>query len=776
MMAELGRGNRLPRPTSVVIARARRAWRSGRDIPVLGALFAAADRIWWYRRIAKSGLVDVEFYAAQRGRRRSGLRRSIWHYVTRGHRLGLSLNPLVDELIAGRDLPEPARVPAIYAYLVSDRATVRINPWWGEPQAAREDYGHDSGALAPLEQAWSEPSRQLDLTFGEQHFTVTVRDYREWAIDSAREWASNRRATNPRVVGAPKLDAAVSIARFIQRQDRDFDQKLVVAGQLATDADVVVAAVAPDASQWISLAIISRLGVPLRRIALPGRTSFAQAFERVEQQTTGKTLVSVDPRTSVSREELVSLAQFVGPTRAVAPAALAADGTVAALGAAPVKGDIYRILSGHPAEDLDAFGTEPLSVPLLSGYSFAVEREALQLAGGLVADPRSLELVSQRLRQNHQEFELLVLPSVRATHHAPLLAFTEPTSPSSQAWGDESPRVAEILRAARFDVQGWLGGAEGRPEPVLRWLSPGADSLRWAIKICAPAGPSGDVWGDTHFALGLAKALRRLRQTVSIDSFDARDRSTSYLDDVTVVIRGPYRIDPPSNSVRIEWIISHPDLITPEEVAAFDVVFAASRRWAAKAARLFNKPIEPLLECTDTDQFYPRGLPRGSDIVFVGTARGIARPSVVAPLRAGIPVLVYGPDWRTYIPASAIAATTIPNRELSERYETASIVLNDHWPAMRREGFMAMRPFDVVAAGGRVISEDVDDLVDLFGGAVVAYNSEERLIELLRSDPSEIFPNDRELIAISERIRAEHSFDVRARDLLAAARRKQRGR
>ncbi len=57
----------------------------------------------------------------------------------------LSLNPLFDELVAGRALPEPDRVPALYAYLVSDRRTVSVHPWWDAPAD-----GHRAGALRHL--------------------------------------------------------------------------------------------------------------------------------------------------------------------------------------------------------------------------------------------------------------------------------------------------------------------------------------------------------------------------------------------------------------------------------------------------------------------------------------------------------------------------------------------------------------------------------------------------------------------------------------------------
>jgi hypothetical protein len=53
---------------------------------------------------------------------------------------------------------------------------------------------------------------------------------------------------------------------------------------------------------------------------------------------------------------------------------------------------------------------------------------------------------------------------------------------------------------------------------------------------------------------------------------------------------------------------------------------------------------------------------------------------------------------------------------------------------------------------------------------VVTYQDAAHLVDLLRADPATIFPDDAHLARISARIRAEHSFDARARELDEAAR------
>jgi len=103
-------------------------------------------------------------------------------------------------------------------------------------------------------------------------------------------------------------------------------------------------------------------------------------------------------------------------------------------------------------------------------------------------------------------------------------------------------------------------------------------------------------------------------------------------------------------------------------------------------------------------------------------------------------------------------------------YESAGAVLNDHWPAMRREGFISNRLYDVVAAGGRVISDDVEGIDEIFAGAVRMFRDDEELLRLTESPLDGRFPPEAELARISERIRREHSFDARAERLLSTVR------
>ncbi len=749
-------------------SRLRVLWRKLREIPALGPVIRVGDRALWARTIRAAGVVDAEFYAAQRGWRSSSQRRAVRDYVRTGFRRGLSLNPLVDELVAGRELPEPWRVPALYAYLVSDRATVRLHPWWDDAEFSEPVQSEH--AQGPLERVWKRGGgTPLRFQFGTLELSLTLNDFRDVALQAAHEW---HRGTDLIPAGVDSEDP--SVLWLVQRQDRHYDERLHAVVELAVEARTVVAFVGADASQWTSFAVLQRLAPSLHGVLVPSGKSYGEVIASLVPSLGAGVVAVVEPAVTLSADRIRRLWAEVAPATMVGPVQLRADGTVDALGAAQIGAEgVYRLLGGHPVEDLATFSKTPVDVPMLAGRTFAMARGDYLSAAERHGSPKTLVDIgglSQAHASRDGSTSVVVLPDVECARFEPDFAFRKTQSASSCQSGDaDATQVAvRILERAGFRVLEWQSKS-GVPCPRLEWVRPEESALRWSIKICAPAGPQGDVWGDRHFAHGLASALRREGQFASIDAFDAKDRATNYLDDVAVIVRGPYRIAPPREGVRIEWVISHPDQITDEELGSFDRVFAASMRWAEKISRRGQHKVEPLLECTDTDLFHPRGLPRGEDIVFVGTARGIARPSVVTPLAAGIPVKVYGPDWRTFIDPAAIEATSIPNRKLAERYETASIVLNDQWPAMKREGFMAMRPFDAVAAGGRVISEEVDGIEEIFGGAVVTYRDGAHLVELLKSDPRDLFPDASTLARISEEVRLNHSFDARAQVLVRAA-------
>lgn len=296
----------------------------------------------------------------------------------------------------------------------------------------------------------------------------------------------------------------------------------------------------------------------------------------------------------------------------------------------------------------------------------------------------------------------------------------------------------------------------------------GRSQLRIAIKIGAPNEKVRDTWGDYHFSLALKKAFRRRGHSVRIDCLDAWNDVRCLGDDVVLVLRGLSRYEPKSHQINLAWVISHPNELTVSEFEHYDHVFVASRLYAADLAKRIAAPVTPLLQCTDPDLFHDSVEPPRSvaNVLFVGNSRNVFRPIVKDAYAAGLDISVYGNGWQPFLPDQWIVAEYLPNRELASHYRHAGVVLNDHWEDMRANGFVSNRLFDCVAAGARVVSDEVVGLQELFGDLVATYSRAEdlpRVIEAQQTDSDERRAARAELAA---RIRREHSFEARAAEIM----------
>jgi len=728
--------------------------RAARDSSFLRPVVARIDRIWWARVIRRAGIVDLDYVHAQTGRALSEAA-AVRRYVSGGYRNGFRLSPLFVDSAVGDHLPEAWRVPALYAYLVADPRGLQVSPLW-DAQA----YGDRHP------EAWDAPGGPVGHAW--RHREVHSLPYGPRAEPAGAPWAElstviSRAAHRARVGGeVPATPGDAPLARelvlALGPDEWDFDESLAEAVLFAEREGhgVAVAVLDGRAEDW-TLASLMAASHPRVRVSRRRHDDPAHALDELVRSSTADVVVLRGPNETLTAADAVRLAERVETERtgtAVAPVWRDGDGTIAAVGASASG----RLLAGHPLEDIGAFGTDRLlDVPALAGLTAAVRR------ADLPSELRGPDAASQL--------------GGRALIALDVETRTRSTAPRADLHGirsaiahRDSPHPDELLRRAGWEI------VDAGPSPRLRrpsrtaTLDDGTEVpvLRWALRTATPVGPRAEGWGDTHFARALAAALRRQGQEVVIDSYAARTRPTRHLDDVTVALRGPEPIESSPFGVSLLWVISHPDEITRADVAGFDRVFAASVPWARAAGRELGVDITPLLQCTDATRFRPVGRERGDDILFVGTARGILRPSVVGPIRAGIPVTVIGPDWRGWIPASHIRATGVSNDELPGLYESAGVVLNDHWPAMQKHGFIGNRLFDVVAAGGRAISDRVEGIDTLFSGAVATYDTVDELIEMLSGDQDAVFPAQDDLAAAGARIRAEHSFDARARTLLDA--------
>ena len=307
--------------------------------------------------------------------------------------------------------------------------------------------------------------------------------------------------------------------------------------------------------------------------------------------------------------------------------------------------------------------------------------------------------------------------------------------------------------------------------PAARTRRRDGEQLSWSLKIAAPPGPEGDGWGDVHFADELAAALARLGQRVRVDRRDTHVRADDATDDVTLVVRGLDRVPPNPASVNLLWVISHPDDVADTELRSFDAVFAAGPAWAETASRRAGVVVRTLLQATDPTVFHPVPAegPDAGHVVFVGSTRGTERAVVRDAVALGTDLRVHGPGWADLLPAGLLGAESLDRRAVARAYSSARVVLNDHWPDMAAGGFVSNRVFDVLAAGGVVVTDPVAGLANVLDvpTLAVARDRDDLAALLERGRP---WPTATERTAIAARVAAAHSFDARARVLLDTAR------
>lgn len=719
---------------AVAAARARiRALRASRWA---GPMVRAADRFWWARLIQQADIVDLTVVHEQR----AGMseRRAIRHYVRRGFRDGFVLNPLFSEQLVSMQLSDAGRVPALYAYLVNERQRIETSLLWDAREYAVLHPESRDDAAGPLGHAWRSLASGGSILFGIENARVkaTRSDVDEMVVEAL----SRARSAAP----MPAEITRDALLWLIGDAERDIALTLRTAttAHHKLGVELILGIAGGRAESWMPAVALERaVGASVIATSVAGATADHWRRVTMKRMPIGSRLTVRGPGDEVGVDSIVRLARD-RDSDATSPLVLDENGVLANAGLMRRNGSLIPLMEGHPAEDARGIGnTIPVDGIASSTLSLQVTSDA----------PRTASVTTDAW--------VIVRPDTQSILNGVVVEAGEPAPLT----------LDQLLVPIGLKTGRGTSFALERDHTRARVGTP---RLRWALKTAAPAGLGAEWWGDTHFARGLADALRRHGQDVVIDSIGARDRPTRHLDDVEVVLRGPERIEPRTGSLKMMWVISHPDQITRDEVARFDHVFAASTGWA-RAAQHTLGPITPLLQCTDVHRFHPVGTPRTDRIVFVGTARGIPRPSVIEPIRAGFSVDVFGPDWTGWIPASSVVATGISNADLPALYESARLVLNDHWPAMQQSGFISNRLFDVVAAGGRAISDDVEGIDELFGGSVRTYRSVPELLELLRANPHDIFPPAEQTGEISAAVRAHHSFDARAAELLRTAARFQ---
>ena len=632
---------------------------------------------------------------------------------------------------------------------------------------------------------------------------ISVRESISWDYVVRARHSLDWPAAQERARVPGRVSVVVPVGEDVRLARRCVVQLLADADADELDVEILLVGNACSRFATLTLASLSLADPRVRLVRQPVDLRWALAVDVGLTAVTGEYTVVCQTSVVPGEGVLAALRQeLTDPgVAAVQPAVTGPDGTVIGAGATFTAraGLPTLLLEGHPAEDVRVLGPV-VDVPALFGPLWAARTADLLRVNGLdcvfMSTWHETDL-SLRLAQAGRGVTRLLtgqevqqLPEEEGEAPGRPLTRTRPDVQDDelfhQRWtGSVQQSGRSIWERAGFTVahhrveRTGAGGGSRRLRPIVvrpaRTVTDGPaaglPALRWAIKIAAPAGPSGRLWGDWHFAHALAAALRRLGQDVVIDAREAHFRGTGALDDVNLVLRGLDVVDPDEAKVQLLWVISHPDLVTPDELRGYDRVLAASALWARRIDERFGIGVEPLLQCTDATLFTPEAAEpdTGAPVLFVGNSRGVYRHAVRYALEAGVDLSVYGKGWEPFLPEGVVRGTAVPGTELPAAYAAAGVVLNDHWDDMRVEGFISNRVFDVTAVGGRLITDAVDGLAEVFGSQVRAWRAPEELADLLQADREETFGDRAARLALAALVRREHSFDARARRLLDVA-------
>lgn len=298
---------------------------------------------------------------------------------------------------------------------------------------------------------------------------------------------------------------------------------------------------------------------------------------------------------------------------------------------------------------------------------------------------------------------------------------------------------------------------------------------RFDLFLPSPTDPSGLTrWGDYHFG----KALRHALACQGIpcrflyrNSYRHAQPPRSALGGASVllVLRGKIRPTPSwvrscAYHRRLLWIISWPSTISEEELAAYDLVFVASKGDLLRVARLTDVPCVFLPQATgftlDGDPATCTG-----GLVFVGNCRGKPRPLPQSFLSAGLRVRLFGGGWREH--GYRIVRSEVANAALPALYRSSLAVLNDHHPDMATHGYLSNRLFDILACGVPAITDFATDCPPALLDAVVVHGPS--------SDPKASLDlayrcrcDTAAMRSVASMVSREHSFHARVRSIMTA--------
>ncbi|GAB1477838.1 rhamnan synthesis F family protein [Paracoccaceae bacterium] len=299
-----------------------------------------------------------------------------------------------------------------------------------------------------------------------------------------------------------------------------------------------------------------------------------------------------------------------------------------------------------------------------------------------------------------------------------------------------------------------------------------AGDMFFHVSVCAERSNAHN-WGDTQYAEGLLRAIRRIPGCGGALFFRGETPALVTGRDVVLRIVGPQLDDPLPGVPNLLWMISPPNVSPGAALARYQTIFSGSGLFTQY---LRQHGIEALYapQATETSHFHPDRRPADAPeipVVFVGAyAPRADRRLVLQAVKTGHDVRIWGPGWQGVVPDRCLQGERLNYDELAQTYATARIILNSHMPQMAERGFMSNRSFDALATGAEVVSDPIPgflaptlpELTLVCDAATLARKLDDCLARpaLTRA----------ERIAMNDRVARDYGFDRRAQSFVAIAR------
>jgi GR25 family glycosyltransferase involved in LPS biosynthesis len=155
------------------------------------------------------------------------------------------------------------------------------------------------------------------------------------------------------------------------------------------------------------------------------------------------------------------------------------------------------------------------------------------------------------------------------------------------------------------------------------------------------------------------------------------------------------------------------------------------------------------------------------DVVFVGMHRNFPRPSIDFAIQNNICFDLYGNGWQGTKAEPFVKASRVKNEKLCELYSNSRVILNDHIPEMRENGFCSNRIFDALACGTAVVSDRVAWVPEDIRDWVYFYDDTETFRKAVGAALNESQEKRQERGSFTNEFRQRHSFDNRAATILS---------